>query len=119
MTNSRRKGKDGELEWAKFLRDHGYDARRGQQYKGGGDSPDVTGLPGIHQEVKRVEQFSLYKALDQSKRDAADAEVPIVIHRRNRQPWVVIMDAEDWLEMYRNQREARFEHGETKCCQRQ
>lgn len=100
MTNSRRKGKDGELEWAKFLREHGYDAHRGQQYKGGGDSPDVTGLPGIHQEVKRVEQFSLYTALDQSKRDAADAEIPIVIHRRNRKPWVVVMDAEDFLTMY-------------------
>ena len=100
MTNSRRKGKVGELEWAKFLRDHGYEARRGQQYKGGGDSPDVTGLPGIHQEVKRVEQFSLYSAMDQSKRDAADAEVPIVVHRRNRKPWVVVMDAEDFLKMY-------------------
>lgn len=100
MTNSRRKGKDGELEWAKFLKEHGYDAHRGQQYKGGGDSPDVTGLPGIHQEVKRVEQFSLYTALDQSKRDAADAEIPIVIHRRNRKPWVVVMDAEDFLTMY-------------------
>ena len=101
MVNSKRKGKVGELEWSKFLRDHGYeDARRGQQYKGGGDSPDVTGLPGIHQEVKRVEQFSLYTALDQSKRDAADAEVPIVVHRRNRKPWVVVMDAEDFLKMY-------------------
>lgn len=101
MVNSRRKGKVGELEWSKILRDHGYkDARRGQQYKGGGDSPDVTGLPGIHQEVKRVEKLNIHDAMDQSKRDAADAEVPIVVHRRDRTPWLVTMSAEDWLKLY-------------------
>ena len=43
--NSRTKGKRGELELAKALRLYGYDARRGQQYHGGADSPDVIGLP--------------------------------------------------------------------------
>lgn len=100
MVNSRRKGKEGELEWTNILKDHGYDAHRGQQYKGGGDSPDVTGLPGIHQEVKRVEKLNIHDAMDQSKRDAADAEVPIVVHRRDRKPWLVTMDAQDWLDMY-------------------
>jgi Holliday junction resolvase len=37
--NSRAKGKRGELEIAKVLRENGYDAHRGQQYKGGADSP--------------------------------------------------------------------------------
>ena len=101
MTNSRRKGKEGELEWAKFLRSHGYDAHRGQQYKGGGDSPDVTGLPGIHQEVKRVEKLNVHDAMDQSRRDAADAEIPIVAHRRDRKSWLVTMDAEDFLNLYK------------------
>ena len=101
MTNSIAKGKVGEREWANVLKEHGYTgARRGQQFKGGGDSPDVLGLPGIHQEVKRVEKLHLYKAMEQSKRDAADGEIPIVIHRQNRQPWVVIMDAEDFLDLY-------------------
>ena len=100
MTNSRRKGKNGELEWANILKDHGYDAHRGQQYKGGGDSPDVTGLPGIHQEVKRVNSLRLYDALAQSQRDKADNEIPIVVHRPDRRSWVVIMDAEDFLKLY-------------------
>lgn len=100
MTNSRAKGAKGEREWANVLKEHGYEARRGQQYKGGSDSPDVIGLPGIHQEVKRVEAFRLYPSLEQSKRDAADAEIPIVVHRMNRKPWVVVMDAEDFLKMY-------------------
>ena len=109
MTNSRRKGKEGELEWAKVLREHGYDARRGQQFKGGGDSPDVTGLPGIHQEVKRVERLNVHDAMDQSKRDAADAEIPIVIHRRDRKPWLVTMDAESFFELYNMARMACYE----------
>ena len=32
--NSRQKGKRGELELAKVLREHGYETRRGQQYSG-------------------------------------------------------------------------------------
>ena len=110
MTNSRRKGKEGELEWANVLKKRGYDAHRGQQYKGGGDSPDVTGLPGIHQEVKRVERLNVHEAMDQSKRDAADAEIPIVVHRRNRKPWLVTMDAQDWLDMYERAGYATEDH---------
>ena len=61
------KGKKGELELAKFLREHGYpSARRGQQHAGGGDSPDVVcpELPGLHIENKRTERFRLYEAMD-------------------------------------------------------
>lgn len=46
--NSREKGKRGELELAKLLRDCGFDTRRGQQYSGANGDADVVGLPGIH-----------------------------------------------------------------------
>ncbi len=52
-TNSSRKGKHGERTFAKHLRELGFEARRGQQHKGGPESPDVvTGLEQIHFEVK-------------------------------------------------------------------
>lgn len=35
--NSRQKGKVGEREFASLLREHGFDARRGQQFSGGAD----------------------------------------------------------------------------------
>jgi hypothetical protein len=56
--NSRNKGKRGELEAAKFLASEGFPARRGQQFSGGTDSPDVLceALPRIHFEVKRTEK---------------------------------------------------------------
>ena len=68
--NSRAKGKDGELEFAEYLRLAGFEARRGQQFHGGGDSPDVvTSIPGVHFEVKRVEAGNPYKWLLQAELD--------------------------------------------------
>lgn len=96
--NSKAKGKAAELELAAFFREHGFDeARRGVQYKGGSDSPDVTGLPGYHVECKRVERGNLYDWLDQAKRDAAPDIVPLVCHRRNHREWVAILPLEDLL----------------------
>lgn len=99
---SRDKGKRGERELAGKLREHGFDARRGVQYHGGPDSPDVTGLEGVHIEVKRVERLSLYDALSQAKADAGLGEMPVVMHRRNNCEWVVIQPLEDWINLYKN-----------------
>lgn len=59
--NSRDKGKRGEREFASLLREHGFDARRGQQFAGGADSPDVVSdaLAWLHVEVKRVQNSIL------------------------------------------------------------
>lgn len=100
MTNSRRKGAVGEREIAKYLREHGFtEARRGQQFKGGADSPDVVGLTGFHVEVKRVERLDLNAAMDQSIRDSAQNEKPIVVHRRNNDYWKVTMRLDDFMEV--------------------
>jgi len=95
---SREKGKRGEREVAGILRQHGYDSKRGVQYHGGPDSPDVVGLPGYHIEVKRVERLDLQRAYRQSESDAAADEVPLVIHRRSHEPWMVTMTLDDFLE---------------------
>lgn len=100
MTNSRRKGKEGELELARILRDYGYDARRGQQYSGATGDADVIGLPGIHIEVKRVEALNLSQAMEQSIRDARAGERPVVIHRKNGEKWKVTMSLMDFIELY-------------------
>jgi Holliday junction resolvase len=100
--NSRAKGKRGELEIAHLLREYGYDdARRTAQYCGNtGDASDVVGLPHIHIEVKRVERLNIEKAMEQSSRDARDGEVPVVMHRKDRHPWLVTMSMGDFMEMY-------------------
>lgn len=97
MTNSREKGKRGEREAAEFLRHRNFEARRGQQYRGGEDSPDlITSLP-CHIEVKFTERLNIYAALEQAERDASDGEIPVVMHRRKRKPWIVILKAEDYF----------------------
>lgn len=99
--NSRAKGKGGELELASVLRGHGFNgARRGQQFRGGDESPDIIGFhPGWHPECKRVERGNLYDWIAQAQRDAGERKKPVVIHRRNRKPWVAIVLLDDFLNL--------------------
>ena len=99
--NSRTKGKRGELEVAHILKDYGYHARRGQQFSGANGDPDVVGLPGVHIEVKRVEKLNIDSAMAQSINDAREGEIPIVMHRKNRAAWMVTMQFEDWIQLYK------------------
>lgn len=85
-----------------MLKADGFDTRRGVQYHGGPDSPDIVGLPGIHVEVKRVENLNIHNAMDQSRSECGVFEMPIVAHRRNRKPWLVTMDYADWMKMYKS-----------------
>ncbi len=98
---SRRKGAAGEREAAAKLNEVlGTHLHRGRQYCGGPESPDVAGdLPGLHLEVKRVEALRLYPSLEQAARDAATDEVPAVMHRMNKKPWVVIVYADDLIRL--------------------
>ena len=104
MKISREKGKRAERQWRDEFRAHGYTARRGQQFSGSPNSPDVVcdDLPLYHFEVKHVEHLNLSAAMAQSRRDAGGptasagnrGKIPIVAHRKNYWPWLVTMDAE-------------------------
>lgn len=96
--NSRQKGAAGERELASYLRERGFDARRGQQFRGGADSPDVVGLPGWHIEVKRTEKGNPYDWLDQAVNDAG-GNLPVVCHRRNRRDWIAVLRLDDFLRL--------------------
>jgi hypothetical protein len=103
--NSRQKGAAGERELSHLLQKYGYDTRRGQQYCGSNGDADVVGLPNIHIECKRVENLNLYKAMEQAKSDAKDGEIPTVMHRKNRHKWLVTMEFDDWIKMYKGMME--------------
>ncbi len=111
---SRDKGKRGEREIAALFRAHGFNARRGQQFRGGGDSPDIIhDIPGgLHVEVKFRENVSPYAALDQVSRDAVVEDTPVVFMRKLRKPWIVIMDADDFLDLMEIMRDINFDVGE-------
>ncbi len=101
MTNSRQKGKRGELELAHKLSEWGFPCRRGQQYSGSNGDADVVGLPFVHIECKRVERLNIYEAMAQSKADARKDEYPVVMHRRDRKPWLITMSLEDFAPFYK------------------
>lgn len=100
--NSREKGKRGERQWRDELRANGYVARRGQQFSGSPESPDVVcdGLPWIHFEVKAVERLNIENAMEQARKDGR-GKVPVVAHRRNFCKWLVTMDAETFFRLLR------------------
>ena len=98
---SRDKGARGEREIASILKQYGYDAYRGQQYCGLDGNADVEGLPGVHLEIKRVEKLNLYDAMAQANRDCKGWDLPVVMHRRNNHKWLVTMELDDWMELYR------------------
>lgn len=102
---SQRKGRRGEIELSEKLREYGYDAAPGEALSFGG-VPDVTGLPGVHIEVKRQECPDVLAALKQA---ATDAEwfgdgVPVVFWRKNRGKWVALLTLESFMELYRNRK---------------
>jgi hypothetical protein len=98
--NSCAKGKRGERAWRDELVAQGYVARRGRQFPGSPDSPDLIcpGLPEFHFEVKTVELLNLAKAMAQAVHDAGE-KTPVVAHKRNRGDWLVTMRASDWFQM--------------------
>lgn len=102
--NSRDKGKRGERMWRDVCRANGFDkVRRTVQYCGNtGDASDCIGLPNIHQEVKFVENLNVRKAYGQAYHDAKKSgKLPIVAWKKNNQPWLVTMSADDWFKIYR------------------
>ena len=128
--NSRAKGARGERQWRDELRANGYAARRGQQFSGSAESPDVVcpDLDFIHWEVKAVEKLNIEDAMEQARKDcgARNAErgleghltaalspkggegelaparkVPIVAHKRNHRRWLVTMEAETLFKLLR------------------
>lgn len=98
MTNSRAKGKRGELEIAQFFSVFGLDTARGIQDRGP-EVPDVIGLPGVWAEVKRRERLEMLKWCRQAESEAG-GDMPVVFWRPNGEPWRVTQLLDDWAPMY-------------------
>ena len=84
--------------WRDELRAQGFTARRGQQYAGGIESPDVIceELSALHMEVKFVENLNLDKACEQATKDSG-VKRWIVAHRKNNKPWKVTMSSDTFF----------------------
>lgn len=116
MTNSNRKGKEGELELCRELRSFGFWARRSVQYSGANGDADVIGVPGVHIECKRYKKIrpsDMIRFRAQAVKDAQPGELPAVFYREDYSEWYVtypddqhpagwqVMTLADWVEWYR------------------
>lgn len=92
------------MELSRILQSHGYDVEPGRALSYG-EVPDLSGLPGVHVEVKRVERLNVPEAMAQAIRDSEKFNdgTPVLFHRRSRSPWLVTMLMEDWLTLYKAQ----------------
>lgn len=95
--NSRQKGKRGELEAAKaFEEATGLAVKRTAQVNGK-LSADLTGVEGLHLEVKRRHRiasldFLLQAELDSADIDQSDGGVPVVLMRQDQdRNWAVLL----------------------------
>lgn len=95
---SREKGKRGEREVANFIREYGYDTRRGQQYCGASGDADVVGLPGIYIEVKFKEKLNMDEALEKAAAESHPDEYPVVFHKKNYEKLKVTMRTQDLID---------------------
>lgn len=107
--NSKAKGNAGERELCAILSHTGAAVRNDQRYTGGRDNPDISLEAGgrrFHVECKRAERFNAYAAMEQAVSDANGHAVPVVMHRRSRKPWLVVLKLEDFLRLLEEQKGA-------------
>jgi|GEM_PF-548160 len=100
---SKRKGARGERMLASILSEAGFPARRGQQFKGGEDSPDVIcpRLARWHWESKFAEQLRFRDWLAQAEGDSG-GKPWIIAWKRKFGPWLAVMKLEDLLDLIRD-----------------
>lgn len=103
----REKGKRGERLAAKALSELGYQASRGVQFHGGPDSPDLkTSISGVHIEVKFVEREQVRAWMAQAEEESGGS-VPVVLHKRSREQWLITLPLERINEFCERLAEAR------------
>lgn len=106
--NVKRKGTAGEKEVERILNTAGIRAYRNDQiYKGGKENPDVYAEifgNDIHIECKRVERLNVLEAVKQAVSDANGKALPVVVHRKDRSPWLVTCRLSDLLDLIAEKR---------------
>jgi len=95
--SSRAKGGRGEREVAKILSTHGYHVeRRGAGFDG--DDLRIKEFPEWYSEVRRRETLCIPEWCREIK-EKANGDIPILFFRRNREPWRVVLELEDFLRL--------------------
>lgn len=116
MINSRNKGRAGEQEIARILRDElNIEVTRNWQQQAAQGGVDIIGIPGWAIEVKRAKKFSKDWWTQTAAQAARTGENPVLIYRLDYQTWrarccacavdlhhfQLDMDLMDWITLVR------------------
>jgi hypothetical protein len=97
---SRDKGQRGERQVRDLLRRCGFKAERD-----GSEFGDLKhNVPATRIEVKLCERWSIPEWLRQVEADAEPHETPVLVFRKSRGPWRVVVDAEHYFTLRANER---------------
>ena len=102
--HSRQKGKRGEREAAAQIAHHwgAVGARRSVQFCGRAGDADLTGVEGLHCEVKRYARIAALDFLEQAQLEAEPGNVPVVLMREDCETdWTVMLRVSDAPEFAR------------------
>jgi len=94
---SQSKGGRGERELVELAKSAGFHHARRNFASGAVGGGDVTGITGLHVEVKRTERFRLWDAWAQATGDCPSGFDPVVFTRRNGSAWLAVVDADVFL----------------------
>lgn len=103
----RQKGKRGERLAAKAVTAAlGLKSKRGCQFKGGPGSPDIeVEMAGVHWEVKFVEKEAVRAWMKQAAAESG-GQIPVVVHKKSREGWLLTLPLERLYEFCERFREA-------------
>lgn len=103
----RQKGKRGERLAAKAVTAAlGLKSKRGCQFKGGPDSADIeVEMAGVHWEVKFVEREAVRAWMKQAVAESG-GQIPVVVHKKSREGWLLTLPLERVYEFCERFREA-------------
>jgi len=99
MIATRKKGATYERTVAHRLAEVWPGAKRGFQFRGGDEAPDVTGTP-YYIECKHRQRVYVAQAMEQAVA-ASDGRPPVVIWRQNHGADLVTMRLDDWLTLHK------------------
>jgi len=112
MINSKRKGNQGERNWAKFLREQGIDNNARRNVSSGSTfyKSDIHNSINYNFEVKCVKRLNLWNAIKQTVRDAEKSHTKpsVIIHLdgMREDEWWVLIDAYNWADLIKRSKES-------------
>lgn len=112
MPNNRERGKRGERDARDAIRSvWGLRGSYRAAQSAGSLSADLGGTGDLHVEVKLRKSLAVYEFIEQAVRDAKDVKVPVVLMRRDRDEWLVMLRMSDTLRFIKALNEARNDYG--------